>query len=219
MDSELLYIDSVEHAFAGKPVLSGVYLQCGLGETVGILGRNGSGKSTLLNILFGSLCARYKYQKIDGKVIQSAFSTGKVVMLPQRRFIPLKLTVRSAVNLFVHTHKATLLQLEFINRHINNRFSDLSGGERRMIEFLVVLYSDATYILLDEPFSQLAPPIIDEMKMHLKIMKQQKGIVLTDHYYQHVVATADRIVLLHNGSNYTISSEDDLRTHGYLPST
>lgn len=218
MDGEGLYIDSTQHRYSGKWVLSGVYLHCKKGEIVGLLGRNGSGKSTLLRILFGSLDAHFKHQRIDGARVTVGYLTKKIVMLPQDPFIPSKLTVSRTVDLFTHIHREKLLQLEFVKRHLASCIHNLSGGERRLIEFLVVLYSDAEYILLDEPFSQIAPPIIEEMMVQLAVMKQYKGIILTDHYYQHVLSSADRIVLLHNGSNYTIHSDADLRTHGYLPS-
>ncbi|TCD10608.1 ATP-binding cassette domain-containing protein [Pedobacter frigidisoli] len=43
-----LYVDSVNHWFGDREILSSVYLNCKIGEVVGLLGRNGCGKSTLL---------------------------------------------------------------------------------------------------------------------------------------------------------------------------
>jgi len=54
LDREELYLDSVSHRYGTKQVLSSVYVNCKIGEIVGLLGRNGSGKSTLLKIAFGS---------------------------------------------------------------------------------------------------------------------------------------------------------------------
>lgn len=93
---------------------------------------------------------------------------------------------------------------------------DLSGGQRRLIEFLLILYSDSNFILLDEPFTQLAPILIEEMQKHLMKFKQYKGIILTDHYYQQILDISDRIVLLHNGCNYKINGFEDLQLHKYL---
>jgi ABC-type sugar transport system ATPase subunit len=63
-----LSIDSVNQSFAEREVLSSVYLNCKIGEVVGLLGRNGSGKSTLLKIIFGSVKANFKYLNINNKV-------------------------------------------------------------------------------------------------------------------------------------------------------
>jgi lipopolysaccharide export system ATP-binding protein len=80
-----------------------------------------------------------------------------------------------------------------------------------------MIYSDAQYILLDEPFPQLSPLWIEELKKHINKAKADKGFIITDHYYKSILDVSDRIVLLHNRCNYSINNEADLILHGYLP--
>ncbi|WP_406826060.1 ATP-binding cassette domain-containing protein [Pedobacter sp. KACC 23697] len=211
-----LSIDSVNQSFADREVLSSVYLNCKIGEVVGLLGRNGSGKSTLLKIIFGSLKANFKYLNINNIVYEKGYLSKNLSYLPQDNFIPKQITVMQAIHTFCKIKQADLKQIEFVDNHLNAKFYDLSGGERRFIECLLLIYSDVQYVLLDEPFSQLSPLWIEELKKHINKLKADKGFIITDHYYKSILDVSDRIVLLHNQCNYTINNEEDLVTYGYL---
>lgn len=212
-----LFIDSVNQSFADREVLSSVYLNCKIGEVVGLLGRNGSGKSTLLKIIFGSVKANFKYLNINNKVYEKGYLSKNLSYLPQDNFIPGKISVLQAINTFCKKQQAELQQFEFVKNYLSAKFYDLSGGERRFMECLLMIYSDMEYILLDEPFSQLSPIWIEELKKHIDNAKADKGFIITDHYYKSILAVSDRIVLLHNRCNYSINNEADLVLHGYLP--
>ncbi|GGI23513.1 ATP-binding cassette domain-containing protein [Pedobacter mendelii] len=212
-----LSIDSVAHKFNQQAILNGVFINCKVGEVVGLLGRNGSGKSTLLKIIFGSIKADYKYLKLDNELISKGYLSSNISYLPQDNFIPNKLTVAVAIEIFCNTYKKELLKIKFIADNLNKKFREFSGGESRLLEALIIIYSDAEFILLDEPFSQLAPLLVDELKQHIKNLKPIKGFLITDHYYRSILDVSDRIILLHNGCNYQIQNTDDLILHGYLP--
>lgn len=212
-----LHIDSVNHRFGKREVLSSVFLNCKVGEVVGLLGRNGSGKSTLLKIIFGEIKPHFMYLKVDGELTFKTYLTGKVAYLPQGYFIPHYLRISDLVNLYTQTYRSELLDVELIKLNLNEKLGSLSGGNRRLVEALLIIYSDAKYILLDEPFSQLAPLIADELKTHIAKFMPQKGFIITDHYYQQILAVSSRVVLLNHGCNYTVNNEDDLILYGYLP--
>ncbi len=212
-----LYIDSVDHRYGERQILSGVYLTCKVGERVGLLGRNGSGKSTLLKIIFGSLKPRHMHLKIDDKLIDKAYLTQQVSYLPQGFFIPQYLKISTLIDLYINRYQQQLLDIDVIKSNLDMQIGSLSGGNRRLVESLLIIYSDAPFILLDEPFSQLAPLIAEELKFHIDRFKAEKGFIITDHYYAQILDIADRVVLMHNGGNYAINEEDDLRLHGYLP--
>lgn len=212
-----LHIDSVNHYFGEREVLSSVFLNCKVGEVVGLLGRNGSGKSTLLKIIFGEIKPHFMYLKVDGEVTFKAYLSGKVAYLPQGYFIPHYLRIADLVNLYTGIYKTQLLEVEVIKQHLTEKLGNLSGGNRILVEALLIIYSDAKYILLDEPFSQLAPLIADEFKAHIAKFSQQKGFIITDHYYQQILAVSSRVVLINNGCNYSVNNADDLILCGYLP--
>ncbi|MGF1924044.1 MAG: ATP-binding cassette domain-containing protein, partial [Bacteroidia bacterium] len=158
-----LYIDSVDCRYGERHVLNGVYLSCKLGERVGLLGRNGSGKSTLLKVIFGSLTAHHKHMRINDQVVPIGFLSNQIAYLPQGFFILHYLKIKTLVALYAHRYRTQLLQIEVIKENQHKRIGYLSGGERRLVEALLIIHSDAPYVLLDEPFSQLAPLIADEL--------------------------------------------------------
>lgn len=212
-----LFVDSVNHWFGDKEILSSVYINCQIGEVVGLLGRNGCGKSTLLKVIFGSIKPKFQFLNINNKIYNKGYLSKNLSYLPQDNFIPNQINVLQAINIFCKKHYAELHQIEFIAKNLKSQFYNLSGGECRFLECLLMIYSDTDYVLLDEPFSQLSPLLVEEIKNHINKAKAYKGFIITDHYYRSILAISDRIVLLHNRCNYNINSEEDLVLHGYLP--
>ncbi|GAA4779061.1 ATP-binding cassette domain-containing protein [Olivibacter ginsenosidimutans] len=217
-DYRELYLDSVSHRYGTKQILSSVYLSCKIGETVGLLGRNGSGKSTLLKVIFGTLNPHFKYARLNGKPFKKGYLTGQIAYLPQERFVPLHVKIEKLFHLFVHTHRDLVFSTDFIRDHLRYTADQLSGGLQRLIECFLILYSDASFVLLDEPFSQIAPIYVEEIQDHMQLLKAKKGFIVTDHYYERILEVSDRIVLINNGCNYKITTKEDLALHGYIPS-
>lgn len=212
-----LYIDSVNHRYVDREVLNSVFLNCKVGEVVGLLGRNGSGKSTLLKVIFGEIKPCFMHLKVDGNFTKNAYLSGQVAYLSQGFFIPQYLKINDLVNLYTNKYKDRLLTVDVVKANLTEKIGNLSGGNRRFVEALLLIYSDAKYLLLDEPFSQLAPIIADELKNHITRFSNEKGFIITDHYYRQILEISTRIVLINNGCNYAIKSEDDLILNGYLP--
>ncbi|HEX8608920.1 MAG TPA: ATP-binding cassette domain-containing protein [Pedobacter sp.] len=212
-----LYIDSVAHKYGKNQVINNVYLKCEIGEIVGLLGRNGCGKSTLLKIIFGSIEPQYKHLKVNGVLIDRGYKTGHVSYLPQGNFIPGKMKLKTLLKLYINKFESDILQVDLIKENLDVSIRDLSGGQARLVESLLIIYGDSEFVLLDEPFSQLAPLIADELKMHIRQLSVVKGFIITDHHFKQILEVSSRIVLLHNGGNYNIKTTDDLKLHGYLP--
>lgn len=213
-----LYIDSVARSFGGHRVLSGVHLQCKVGEIVGLLGRNGSGKSTLLKIVFGSQRVDHKHIKLNGELLRGkGYATGEIAYLPQDFFLPKQLKISFLIDLYANKYRQELLAIPVIKDNLKRKLKDLSGGNRRLVEGLLIVYSDATFVLLDEPFSQVAPLLIEQLQEHIRRFSPLKGFIVTDHYYGRILEISSRVILIHNGCNYRVDGEDDLVTHGYLP--
>ncbi len=200
-------------------VLSGVFVNCRIGEVVGLLGRNGAGKSSLMKVIFGARSGYYKHCKLDGKLFKEGYRTGGIAYLTQGPLVPGYVKVKTAIKFCVGSYRDELLAQTIVTDNLDKRMANLSGGVRRMIETLIVLYSDAPYVLLDEPFANMAPVYIDEINGHIEKLRSHKGFIVTDHYYERILAISDRVVLIHNGCNYQINNHEDLHTHGYIPSS
>jgi ABC-type multidrug transport system ATPase subunit len=210
-------IDNVELFFKEKRILNGIYLKGETGKITGVLGSNGCGKSCLLNILFGNLKPKYKLIRINNKpILKPLYQTKLVAYLPQYHFVP------NALNLFMVFKQFRVNWYDFIvyfedfKRYKNYQFKDLSGGERRLVETFIILKSDKKIILLDEPFSHLAPLYIEKIKALINVEKHIKTIIITDHMYRHIIDVSDNIYLIKNGHTKLIKDLKELETYRYL---
>ncbi len=214
-----LHIDSITKAFGEKKILQDIYLGCHIGQIAGLLGRNGSGKSTLLKIIFGVLNSETQFIRCNGKVLKSIADRKKLISyLPQESFLPKNMKIKDLVLLFCNKgNSAELLTLDLIIPFLNEKSGNLSGGEQRLIEALLIIYSEADFILLDEPFHSLSPKMINELKKIICLQSKNKGFIISDHYYQDVLDISTCTYLLSNGHMKQIQDLKELQQHNYLP--
>ncbi|MDN3605342.1 ATP-binding cassette domain-containing protein [Kaistella yonginensis] len=213
-----LHIDSIEKSFGEKKLLQDIFITCNTGEIVGILGRNGSGKSTLMEIIFGTVKAENKFVRVGKIIIKSVIDNRNLIhYLAQDHFLPKHLKIKTIISLFCNKEDAEILKRHhLIINFLNEKPKNLSGGENRLVEILIMLFSDCKFLLLDEPFHSLSPKIIEEIKLLIKQIAKHKGIIITDHQYQNVLEISDRVLLLKDGATKIVNGQQDLRRFGYL---
>lgn len=145
--------------FDGTQILEDVEWRIAPGERTGILGRNGAGKSTLLGLIDGSL------EPTSGRV-----KTGKTVKLRRldQRLEGLEKYMNDRVSAVIAEFKTTynaggielspgqlLERLGFSSAHIQTPVKDLSGGQKRRLQILLILLDEPNVLLLDEPTNDL----------------------------------------------------------------
>lgn len=214
-DKHILEIDSVELSFGERRIMQGVYLAVETGGVTAVVGRNGCGKSCLMKILCGSLRADFRSMRIDG-VWHEHFSDREVRYLPQSGFIPGRLTVDRALRDFGLPWSDLLAWFPLFDNLRGAKIANMSGGEQRILECYLILRSRTQFVMLDEPFSQIAPLHVETIKALIRQEKPNKGILLTDHMYRHVADIADRLYVMVDGHTYLTDSEQDLVRRGYL---
>jgi ABC-type multidrug transport system ATPase subunit len=207
---ECLHIDSVFLDFGERSILRGISLQICRGQVVGLLGRNGSGKSCLLNIIVGLLRPQYRQIRWAGA------PPGLIHYLPQQECHPRAMCVRTLLKYYGIDARAFIEHHPFIQDQLERPFGKLSGGQRRMLEVLLVLESNASYVLLDEPFSHLMPMQVEAVQSVIARVKEDKGILLTDHQYRSVLKIADELYLLKEGILKPVKDIIDLQDQGYI---
>ena len=215
-----LYVDSVTKSFGIRQVLTDIFLSCNEGEIIGLLGRNGAGKSTLLKIIFGSMTADFKFIRIGDKRINRLYDNRNLInYLPQHSFLPNHLKISQIIKLFCDKSNAELISAnELISPLIHKKARQLSGGEKRLVEIFLIIYSNATYILIDEPFNGIAPIYKEVIKSMIREQSMNKGFIITDHDYRNILDLSTRIVLIHDGGTKEIKNKEELEFWGYIPS-
>jgi ABC-type multidrug transport system ATPase subunit len=219
MPKYILEADSIIYTIGTKSLLNDIYLKCQTGEIVGLLGSNGSGKSTLLKIIFGSLPSENKHIRINGKVYNRPFAQELIGYLSQDSFLPSDLSLIKIVNIFIPSaeKRSRVVSNQRVKLHLKKRTTQLSGGELRYFELLLLLNLDTPFVLLDEPFSGLEPIFKDQIQELLKEYRKEKGIVITDHDYRQIIEVSDRIILLLNGACKLIKNLNELEDYNYIP--
>lgn len=218
IDKEL-YGDSIEFAYnSRKTLLTGVYIQCKIGEVVALLGRNGCGKSTLLKILFGAIRPKNGLIRINGIRVIQGFLTKNICYLPQSSFLPPYNTVKGLIKLMVSKVENRVLIQEdvIVKKVLSQRIGELSIGERRYFELLLLLHQEVDFYLLDEPFSGVAPYMKEQIQELIRIHQPTKGFIISDHHYNSVLEVSTHILLLQNGGCRSIPNKKDLEMF-YVP--
>lgn len=213
-----LHVDSVTKNYGQRQLLTDIYLNCNQGEIIGLLGRNGSGKSTLLEIIFGSKSADGKFIRIGEKIIKNLSNSHNLIkFLPQNSFLPNHLKIDKIISVFNNQHKAVIKEHHLIKPMLNKKCYELSGGEKRLLEIYLIIYSNAKYVLIDEPFNGIAPIYKEIIKDLIRDQSKNKGFIITDHDYRNILDLATKVILLHDGGTKEIMETDELKYWGYIP--
>lgn len=215
-----LEVKNITKSFGSKQVLREASFSCQTGDIIGIFGRNGCGKSTLLKAIFGTLAADAFELSINGKPI----TNGKVVSsqlisyLPQENFLPKEMKVRDVIPLFFP--KGEDQDRIFYSKGVavfdNTKVGNLSSGELRYLEILLLVHLEHPFMMLDEPFTMVEPLYKFEIQKLLRSFSSTKGFILTDHYYMDVLEISSKNFVLSEGNLFEINDPEDLVKHKYL---
>lgn len=212
-------IDSVELRFGENIVLTDIYALFEFGQITSLLGRNGSGKSCIFNIILGSLKPQNASVRFNGKYHDQSFGNKIIKYLPQTFIFPSDMKIKTAIKFYESDYEKVETELRHIKIDINSKFSSLSGGERRIAEIYIYLNCKSPFVILDEPFTYLSPIQINELKGLIKKRSNDKGIIISDHQYKHIIDISDKIYFLNSGKLRQIDNKDpfeELRNYHYI---
>jgi ribose transport system ATP-binding protein len=209
--ADILQFDAVNKNFFQVPVLRDVSFSLERGHILGLVGQNGAGKSTLMNILGGVLAADAGAILLDGKRLalrnaQQAADQGIAFIHQELNLFP-NLTI--AENLFIprfpsrrvcgipvlnlrgiQQRARQLLELVGLNLSADLLVSDLSLGERQLVEIAKALNVDAKILILDEPTSSLTRR---EAERLFSLIERLRGRGMSMIYISHVLGDVLRL--------------------------
>jgi ABC-type multidrug transport system ATPase subunit len=199
-----LIFDSIYFSYRNNQVLNGIYLAVPKGQVTGIFGTNGCGKSTLLKIGSGFLKQDEGLLIIDNNrfIKKNKYEKSKMIgYLCQESFLPKDIKISDLIKWINKDYiRNAIEEDELLKPVISNKIGTISGGEDRYLEILLVLLSDKKYLFLDEPFTGLAPKIIEQVLYWLKKTSDSgKGIILCDHYMHYSVPACDVKYIMKDG--------------------
>ena len=225
----MLETHGVTRRFAGVQALSGVDLTIGQGGITGVIGPNGAGKTTLFNCISGILPIsggeiRFKGERIDGLRPDQISARGLVRTFQIARGFP-RLTVLESLMLYgaaqpgeklfhalFRTKASRLREAELLGKamqiaarlkltHVlNNKASEMSGGQKKLLEIGRALMRDPSLLLLDEPMAGVNPSLVREIGDRLlEIAKEGVTIVLIEHQMDLIARLCGHVVVMAEG--------------------
>lgn len=215
----ILHIDSITKSFGSKKILQDVYLTCETGKVVALLGSIGSGKSTLLQIIFGTMKGDSQFIKFNNKVLtKQSDRRDRIAYLPQQPMFPKNSKVKNLIPLFCNRENTVkLFNNDLIKPFLNRTVRNLSGGERKLVEVLTVIHSEAEFILLEQPYSGLSPILTEKVMKTIKEISKDKGFIISNFMTEYTLELSDEIYFLHDGILKQIKDLNELQQHYYLP--
>ncbi|MFC5823502.1 ABC transporter ATP-binding protein [Nonomuraea insulae] len=187
------------------------------GELYALLGTNGAGKTSTLETVEGHRTATSGTVRVFGQSPRDrrAVRPRMGIMLQDSGFSP-DLTVKESVRLIGQlTQRADTVErvLGVVNltRKAGTKVSQLSGGEKRRLDFATAVYGAPELIFLDEPTTGLDIQSRDDLWDTVdKLREDGSTVVLTTHYLEEAQQRADRIGLMHKGAFYREGTVSEL---------
>ncbi|MFM0761808.1 ABC transporter ATP-binding protein [Streptococcus suis] len=202
----MMEVRALDKVIKGRPILSNISFEIQSGECVALIGPNGAGKTTLMSCLLGDRKATKGQVLLDGLAPQAQSNKEKVAVLPQENAIPTDLKVKELLHFFQAIYKDSLTDVEidsllcFSPEQKNQLAGKLSGGQKRLLAFVICLIGKPKLIFLDEPTAGMDTSTRQRFWEIVHELKDQ-GVTIfyTSHYIEEVEHTAERILVLHQG--------------------
>jgi len=212
--SALLEVDAVTKRFGGLRAVDGASLHVDEGELLGLIGPNGSGKTTLLNLLSGHMRADAGRVRLDGREVLG-LDPARLTRLGVLRMFQMT-RVFSRVSAFdnlvvcglalgIDEPRAGVRAVELLEElqlaHVMHLDAgQLSGGQKKLLEFGMCFMVPPRLALLDEPFAAVHPVMKETMAAFIR--RRSAGgqtFVLVSHDMPVVVELCPRSVCMNAG--------------------
>jgi len=158
LGKDVFDLHQVSYAVGERTLLDHLDWSIGPGDRIGLIGVNGAGKTTLLRLLTGSLQPQSGKLK-QGRTLRLGHLSQAVEELDEsERVLESVQRLQRQVKLATGEESSTSNLLEdfgFRGERLVTRIGELSGGERRRLQFLRLLLNEPNVLLLDEPTNDL----------------------------------------------------------------
>ncbi len=217
---EILKIENLTFTYplCQSPAVCGVTLGIGAGEFAVLCGATGSGKSTLIRLLkreiapLGEFSGRVLYKGIPTTELDSktaAQNIGFVAQNPEQQIVTDKVWHELAFGLenmgvgqnIIARRVAEMASYFGIEEWYEKSVSELSGGQKQLLNLASVMVMNPDILILDEPTSQLDPIAAVDFITTLKKLNTDFSltVIIVEHRLEELIPICDRLIVLENG--------------------
>lgn len=222
-----LEVDLVYKRFGGIPALDGVSLSVEEGNIHGVIGPNGAGKTTMFNVINGVYgpdrgTIRFKNRDITGLKpnhiasmgIGRTFQVARVfneMTLMENMMVP---TIPMRFSKKEGEKKALeLLEMAGLTHLRDQPAVEISGGQKKLLEFTRTMMADPAVVLMDEPFAGVNPALIERLIEITRELNQTRGktFLLISHDIPSVMKLCQNLTVLSAGKTIAEGESGKIR--------
>lgn len=221
-NAAVIDVDGLSLSYGDFEAVKNISFEVRSGELYALLGTNGAGKTSALEVIEGHRPPTSGSVRVLGNDPRDRKATRPRmgIMLQESGFSP-DLTVRETVRLIGGLSHRTdrvdrVLGVVGLTHKVTTLVSQLSGGEKRRLDFATAVYGAPELVVLDEPTTGLDIQSRDALWDAVDRLRDDGStVVLTTHYLEEAQERADRIGLMHQGRFYREGTVGELT--GALP--
>ena len=236
-----LRCEGITKAFQGVHAVNGAVFDVPKGQITALIGPNGAGKTTVVNILSGAMNCdsgrefigetevtnwpSYKIARLGlMRTFQLSRELGGLTVLENLLVAPAQQAGESLVNLLFrpgliraqereHAERALeLLEVYGLYALRDNRASELSGGQKKLLEIARAVMASPKILLLDEPMAGVNPALIERIGGYIVDLKESGVTVLmVEHNLNVVEQICDFVIVLAEGRTLATGRLSELR--------
>ena len=218
MNETVIQVTSLGKRIKGKTILEDISFEINQGDCVALIGPNGAGKTVLMSCILGDKKPSSGQVLIDGK---AGKAKNKIAVLLQENTIPNSLKVEELIAFFQSisdnplTNQEVQELLQFKEDQYQQFADKLSGGQRRLLAFVLCLIDKPKILFLDEPAAGMNPQETAELTAHIRQIQKDFGItiILIEHDMSLVMDVTERIYVLEYGRLIAEGTPDEIKNN------
>jgi len=240
-EGPILRVDGITKSFGGVNAVNGATFDVPRNQITALIGPNGAGKTTVVNLLSGALkidsghvhlgsteitnMERYKIARLGlMRTFQLSRELSGLTVLENLLVAPKVQAGESLFNIFFRPRLLKREEKQNLERALDilqtyglydlrdNRASDLSGGQKKLLEISRGVMASPSLFLLDEPMAGVNPALIEKIGGYILDMKAQGVTVLMiEHNLNVVERICDNVIVLAEGRTLATGKLSELR--------
>lgn len=235
----LLAVEHVSKSFGGVHAVSDASFEVARGSITALIGPNGAGKSTMLGVIAGALRPDAGTVRLEGRAIPALphavarARVGRTFQIPQE--FPTLTVLENLMVAPLHQpgegvwtsmlapgrwrsaqqpdldHAWELLELFDLERLAHEYAANLSGGQKKLLEFARALQSRPNLLLLDEPMAGVNPELAASLERHIRTIADGGiTVLMVEHEMGIVERICDPIIVMDQGRVLAQGSFDEI---------